>query len=172
MKSLNSVFLIAALLFAPAAYADEFSLVQCNADIAKALIGQKVTSGSAADIENRHKEIGLKHLGGFGITDTLFANSWRMCGQEFMLLENSTTQDVLPFPAHSTSSPGFIGTCKLNGKEYQDAIVAILIRKKGADELPASVAWKIDEKLKKFIKLSTDGILCPGQYAFTEDGGL
>ena len=156
----------------PDTHADEFSQVQCGADISKALVGQKVTSGSAVDIENRHKELGLKDLGGTEISDTLFASSWKICGQEYMLLQDASVQDVLLFPTHSFDAPAFIGTCKINGKSDRTGIVAVLIRKKDMNEFPASIAWKIDEKLKRFVKISTEGVMCPAEYVFTEDGGL
>ncbi len=92
-----------------------------------------------------------------------------------MLLENkSVVRDVLKVPPHSKSSPEFIGTCEMNGKETQTVVVAILDNEKqiGAPTLPAKVAWKIDEKKMKFVSLPTDGLRCPRSGISTLDGGL
>ena len=37
--------------------------------------------------------------------------------------------------------------------------------------LPAKVAWKIDEKTKKFVSLPTKGLRCPRNGIITADGG-
>ena len=172
MKSVYGITLIAALLFSSPAHADEFSMLRCGTDIAKTLIGQRTSQGRVGKIENAHKDLGLKDLGGTEISDTLFAGSWKICGQEYLLLEDDSIRDVLTFPSHSKEKPGFIGTCKINGKDYPEGIVAILIREKDADKFSASIAWKIDEKAKRFVKISTEGLRCPSLYVFTEDGGL
>lgn len=171
MKKFWSIVLVAVLFMAPSAYADEFSKVRCDADIAKALIGQKVSIGPVVKTEDNHKELGLKDTGGTEISDTLFVGSWKICGREYMLLEDASVRDVLLFPPHSIDMPGFIGTCKLKNKDYKYPIVAVLIRKKDRNEFPASVAWKIDEKAKKFTQIPVEGLRCPSMYVFTEDGG-
>src|SRR5271168_5148964 len=42
---------------------DGFEKVSCNADIAKALIGQRAANERIVVIEARHKDLGLKDLG-------------------------------------------------------------------------------------------------------------
>jgi hypothetical protein len=59
-------------------------------------------------LEERHKDLGLKDLGGTEISDRLFLISWRICGQEYVLLEEqNVVRDVLKFPNHSKASPQF-----------------------------------------------------------------
>jgi len=42
----------------------------------------------------------------------------------------------------------------------------------GVETLPAVVAWKIDEKQMKFVKLETEGLRCSRDGISTADGGL
>ena len=60
-------------------------------------------------IEERHKDLGLKDLGGTEISDRLFLISWRICGEEYALLEDQgVVRDVLKFPKHSKDSPNLL----------------------------------------------------------------
>jgi hypothetical protein len=64
---------------------------------------------------------------------------------EFFFLEDeSFVRDVLKILPHSKTSPFFIGSCELNGKESKDIFVAILDNEKATDAsaLTAKVAWK------------------------------
>jgi hypothetical protein len=42
----------------------------------------------------------------------------------------------------------------------------------GVQILPAVIAWKIDEKQVKFVKLETEGLRCSRDGIITADGGL
>ncbi len=53
-----------------------------------------------------------------------------------------------------------------------DVVVAILDGTRAGDPLPALSAWRIDQQHAKFIKISTDGLLCPRSGIYTVDGGL
>src|SRR4029453_15036356 len=97
------------------------------------------------------------------ISENLFAISWKICGDEFMLLEDhSIVRDVLKFPEHSKRYPEFIGECQINGTKMSEVVVAILDNNQvGTTTLSAKIAWKIDKKRAKFITLSTEGLRCP-----------
>src|SRR5262249_15381563 len=97
---------------------------------------------------------------------------WRICGAEYVLLEDDHVRDVLPFPSHSKQAPAFTGTCQANGRNVQDIIVAVLNYKAGTEPLTASAAWKIDKKRAKFDKIATEGLLCPRSGISTVDGGM
>jgi hypothetical protein len=154
---------------------DGFSGIRCGADVAKALIGRVMRNERVVVIENRHKDLGLKDLGGDEISDKppLFAGSWRICGDEYLLLQDgrSVVRDVLKVPEHSKTSPEFIGECQNHGSKMQGTIVAILNNEEGKATLSAKAAWKIDEKSARFIKISTDGLGCPRSGIITADGG-
>ena len=124
---------------------DAFDGVRCGSDIPKALTGKRMSNQRVADLEKRHADLGLKDLGGDEISEHLSTTSWLICGSEFLLLEDeSFVRDVLRVPPHSKTSPFFIGSCELNGKESKDILVAILDNEKAIDAsaLTAKVAWK------------------------------
>lgn len=174
MKTILSITLLTLLCFSKLASADEFSAIRCGAYISKALIGQHNPDGKVTDIESRHKDIGLKDLGADLISDDddLWDVSWRICGQEYILLVDSIVRDAMPFPSHSRLAPEFVGICKTNNKEMSDAVIAVLNPKESADDFPATVAWKIDEKNKRFVKIAVAGLTCPKTGIITDDGGL
>jgi hypothetical protein len=123
-------------------------------------------------IEDRHKDLGLHDLGGTEISDDLFLASWKICGEEFELLEKKeVVGDVLKGPSHSRSSPLFIGTCTREAAPVSGTIVAVLNDKPGMATLSATSAWKIDEQYLKFVELSTPGLQCPRDGIVTSDGG-
>jgi hypothetical protein len=154
---------------------DGFSGIQCGSDIAKALTGKRMSNERVADLEKRHADLALKDLGASEISDRLSCISWLICGSEFMLLQDgSIARDVLRVPPHSMTSPLFIGTCKMNGKESKDIVVAILDNEKdtSASALTAKVAWKIDQKAMRFVSVPVEGLRCPRSGVITLDGGL
>jgi hypothetical protein len=175
MREFLTVLPLAVFLFAPAASQprDGFSGIRCDSDIAKTLIGRTMHNEKVAPIENRHKDLGLKNLGGDEISDKFFSETWLICGHEYMLLvdRHNIVRDVLSVPEHSKKSPEFIGECKNNGARIPGTIIAILQNEEGKDTLSAKAAWKLDEKTAKFVKLPTAGLRCPRDGIITADGG-
>ena len=159
---------------------DGFEAVRCGGDVAKALIGKKMSNETVMVVEKRHQDIGLKDLGADEISDRLNAISWLICGSEYLVLEDrDVVRDVIKVPEHSKAAPQFLGYCQVNGKDA-GLVVAILDNSKGAGEaggtgqamLPAKVAWKIDEKKGKFVSVPVEGMRCPRSGIITGDGGL
>src|SRR5437762_1452788 len=86
------ILTIASLFFFHSAFAgsDGFSDVRCGADdVAKGLIGKKMSNERVADLEERHEDLGLKDLGATEISKRLSCISWLICGSEFMLLQDN-----------------------------------------------------------------------------------
>jgi hypothetical protein len=153
--------------------ADGFDSVRCGSDVRKALLGQKMSNEPVALLEERHKDLGLKDLGASEISDHLSAISWRICGEEYVLLEDkNVVRDVLKFPKHSKDSPQFIGSCQSNGQKVPGTAIGILKNEDGVEMLLAVAAWKIDEKQNKFVELKTEGLRCSRDGIITVDGGL
>lgn len=162
---------------------DEFQGLKCGADIPSFLIGKHSSNGRTAVLEERHKDLGLKDLGGSEISDRLFLSSWRICGSEYELLLNTKTgliRDVLLLPQHSATSPQYIGTCQADGKKVHGPVVAVLDNSARYDArdsklattmLKATAAWKIDETKEKFVKQPTENLECPLGGIITQDGG-
>ena len=152
--------------------ADGFESIRCGADITKALLGRRMPNEKIVAIEARHKDLGLKDLGGTEISDRLFLASWQICGEEYVLLEaKDVVKDVLKFPRHSKDSPQFIGSCQLNGHDVPGTAIGVLKNEDGGETLPAEIAWKIDEKQVKFVPLQTEGLRCSRDGIVTADGG-
>ena len=174
MKKLGCLLAFITVASAQIVSADEFEKVQCGGDIAKALIGERGSDERIVVIEKRHSKLGLKHLGADEISDRLSSINWLICGAEYLVLvdRRGTVGDAMPLPAHSRQSPAFSGMCQLNGKDLPDIIFAILDGAPAKDPLPAVAAWKIDQQHAKFVKLSSEGLLCPRSGIYTIDGGL
>lgn len=154
---------------------DAFEGIECGSDIPKALRGKRMSNQRVADLEKRHGDLGLKDLGGDEISEHLSTTSWSICGSEYLLLEDeSFVRDVIKVPPHSKTSPFFIGSCEMNGKESKDILVAILDNEKVTDAsaLAVKVAWKIDQKKRKFVTVPVEGLRCPRSAVITSDGGL
>ena len=152
---------------------DLFNEIRCGTDISKALIGGHMSNERVVSIEARHKALGLKDLGGSELTGDLFLSSWLICGNEYMLIldKRSIVRDVLQFPEHSKVSPEFIGSCRVNGRQLPEDVVAVLNNQAGAENLTAKFAWKIDPKKAKFVKIGAEGMQCPRSGIITADGG-
>jgi len=171
-----SLILVSMIYFAAGqiAFAEMFEKVRCGADIPKALIGQRSLSERIVVLEKKYAALGLKHLGADEITDRLSSVNWLICGSEFMLLvdRRGLVGDALPFPSHSKASPAFSGLCQSKGKDLPDIFVAVLDGASKADYLPVVTAWKIDKQRAKFIKVPSEGLLCPRSGIYTVDGGM
>lgn len=153
--------------------ADGLNSVRCGSDIRKALVGRKMSNEPIAVLEERHKDLGLKDLGASEISDRLSTISWRICGEEYVLLEDKdVVRDVLKFPKHSKDSPQFIGSCESNGQKVPGTAIGVVKNEQGVEMLPAVTAWKIDEKQMKFVELQTEGMRCSRDGIITADGGL
>jgi len=162
-KGIVAIFMLVLPLFCGSNIcdADGFDSVQCGSDVPKALLGRTMSNEKIVVLQERHKNLGLKDLGGSEISDRLFLISWRICGEEYALLEDKdVVRDVLKFPKHSKESPQFIGSCQLNGHDVPGYAIGVLKNEAGVEMLPAVIAWKIDEKQKKFVELQTEGLRC------------
>lgn len=167
--------LLFVLIFSPCAQAaDEFARVRCGTDIPKALLGQRETSHTIVFKEATHKNIGLRQLGASIIDGKMNTINWLICGREFVILDKGDViKDLIVFPAHSATFPAFEGRCKINGRQTNDPIVAVLEGKYEPGKfLPARAAWLINRKKAKFIKMDATHLLCPGEGIYTVDGGL
>jgi hypothetical protein len=171
----KTAWVLACICFAwgHVAIADEFKDVRCGSDIAKALIGQHSSNERVAALEKKYSSLGLKDLGSDEISDRLSSVNWLICGAEFVLLidHSGLVRDVLPFPQHSKRAPAFAGICQVGGRDLPDVFLAILDGASATDPLPAQAAWKIDQQRAKFVKASSEGLLCPRSGISTVDGG-
>ena len=183
MFTISGILFLVIIVCGKAWALDEFAGLKCGTDIPKSLIGKRDSNEPVSALEGRYKELGLKNLGGTEISDRLFLASWQICGSEYDLLVNTKTgliRDALLFPAHSATSPMFIGKCQADGKETPETVLAVLNNGAGANArdqklaktmLKATAAWKIDESKAKFAQRSTENLVCPLVGIVTADGG-
>jgi hypothetical protein len=181
--------LIAVVLMAASGAAqakDGFESVQCTSDVRSALIGKKMNDDSIVQLEQRNARIGLKGLGGDEVSDDLNSVSWKICGKEYFVVvgTDNIVRDVLAFPAHSRRAPQFTSAgCQVNGKPDSRMIVGVLDNAATPKEaahvttpdktlLPATAAWRIDEKTGKLSAVPVAGLKCPRSDIITADGGL
>src|SRR5438067_13803025 len=69
-KCFATLMLVLSLFYIGSVYgADGFESVRCGGDIPKGLVGRKGSDEPVVKIEERHKDIGLKHLGAEIISD-------------------------------------------------------------------------------------------------------
>jgi hypothetical protein len=153
--------------------ADGFDSVRCGSDVRNALLGRTMSNEKIVALEERHKDLGLKDLGASEVSDRLTVISWRICGEEYVLLEDKdVVRDILKFPKHSRDSPAFIGSCQVNGHDVPGTAIGVLKNENGVEILPAVAAWKIDDKQMKFVELKTEGLRCSRDGIITADGGF
>ncbi|MDR2209333.1 MAG: hypothetical protein LBE22_10230 [Azoarcus sp.] len=158
--------------------ADAFSAVRCGSDVRKALLKRTIPNERVVIIEERHKDLGLKDLGGTRVSDDVSLITWRICGDEYVMLVNNSgfVRDVLKFPDHSKQSPQFIGFCSLRGENMEEEVIGVFERNgngKGVGDMsPVQFAWRIDVKQAKLIKMETEELLCSRSGIITVDGGL
>ena len=174
MKATQCMFLLLFLLaFAPASRAadDGFGGVTCGGDVAKALVGKKLSNEADSVVENRHKNLALKDLGGDEISDAIFLSTWTICGSDYFLtLKRGVVSDVLKLPAHSGAEKAFDGDCTKGKTPVPGVIVGILVDQPGSDALPAKSAWKLDGETGKFTSIPAEGLTCARHGIIFPDG--
>ena len=173
-RNILILMLVLSLFCSSSIYAaDGFDSIRCGSDIRKALLGRKMSNETIVVLEERHKDLGLKDVGASEISDRLNVISWRICGEEYVLLEDKdVVRDVLKFPKHSKDSPAFIVSCQLNGHEVPGTAISVLRNENSVAILSAVSAWKIDDKQMKFVELKTEGLRCSRDGIITADGGF
>ena len=168
---LGSLLVFAALVAGTGAQAaDEFSGVHCGMDVRAAMIGKKISDEPVVQSEKRHADLGLKDMGGDELNDGLSSVAWKICGKEYftVVASGGTIRDVLELPQHTHAAPHFTSLgCKINGKADPDLVVGVYDNTKvfkpesDSDLLPATSAWKVDQKTGKISPLSVTGMKCP-----------
>lgn len=158
---------------------DEFASVRCTDDIAKALVGREAAIAPIAEIEAKHRDIGLKIGGGTAIPNGLSLTFRRLCGSEYAVLQTRRIRDVIVFPEHSRRRPGFVGTCTVNSTPTPSLVIAVLDsapalrgQQRTANDttsLPAIVAWSIDAARGRFVELAPRNLRCPRSLVLPED---
>ena len=136
-----------------------FDGLACPMDLEKALVGRDMPNEPVAKTEARNKGLDLKNLGGYEITDELFLAFWRVCGDEFALLQQGDRiKAALKLGKHGEGSEAMI--CHPKDASKNDVYVAAPGAKKTKAGITADRAWRIDAKSASFAPLVTGPLEC------------
>src|SRR5262245_35098313 len=137
-----------------------FHGLSCGMDIEHALLGREMPNERVASIEARHKDLALRDLGGYEVSDKLFLIFWRICENEYVLLEQGTrVRAVLKIPEAFKGSGDAI-ICYPVGKKPAETIIAISSSIQTEKTIRPAAAWKVDEKRISFVPISTVQLDC------------
>jgi len=153
------------LLSAGAIAADKsFDGVTCKTNVPSALIGRHMPNERVATTEARHKDIGLKDLGAYGMEnegDPWTLISWQICGQEYLVLERrGIVRDVLASPMPPGSPESQIASCAVDGSSLHGTAVAFVSANDKEWPKLVEYAWLINDKTIKFAKIEGKEIVC------------
>jgi hypothetical protein len=113
-----------------------------------------------ASIEARHPNLGLKDLGAYEVSDKLFLIIWRICGNQYVLLEQGTrVKAVLKIPEQFKNSGDAI-ICSPVGDVSSDTIVAVPSSVQTKTSIRSQAAWRVDEKKVSFVPVTTKPLDC------------
>lgn len=157
---------LAGMLTVTAAHAvgKSFDGLSCTSNLVADLAGRQMPTERVAATEARHKDLGLKHLGAFGLEkngDPWTLVSWQLCGREYALLERKgVVRDVLASPLPPGSPPSQIVSCKTDGAAVPGTVVAF--SPEASPRWPAAVqqAWRIDDKSLRFVRVTGRDVIC------------
>ncbi len=137
--------------------------ITCKTDIPSALIGRYMPNERVAATEARHKEIGLKDIGAYGIEsegDPWTLISWQICGREYLLLEHrDVVMDVLASPLLQGGPQSQVVSCSVDGSRLTGTAVAFASNREQLSK-PVEHAWLINDKTYKFSKVYGKEIVC------------
>lgn len=141
-----------------------FDGVTCKSDIPSALIGRQMPNERVVLTEPRHKDIGLKHLGAYGMEnegDPWTLITWEICGRDYIVLERrGVVKDVLAAPLPKESLRSQIVSCVADGASKDGTAVAFVSVDKQPLRERVQNVWLIDEKKIKFSKIEGEEIMC------------
>ena len=159
--------LLAALLLPSASSAGPaigFEGLTCKADIRSALLGRRMPNGAIASIEAKHKDIGVKNLGAYGMEsdgDPWTLIFWQICGREYLVLERKgVVRDVLESPLAPGSPQGTIVSCTVAGAELKDTVIAFETASNPKWPKAVKNAWRINDATVTFSKFDGDKTVC------------
>lgn len=141
-----------------------FDGVTCKTDMPSALIGRYMPNEKVMTTETRHKDIGLKDLGAYGMEkqgDPWTLISWQICEREYVLLERrGIVKDVLASPLPSGSPESKIVSCSVDGSIILGTSVAFVSSDDQKWPKHVDYAWFINGKTIKFTRIEGKEIVC------------
>ena len=131
----------------------------CAAALEKVLVGRTMSDEPVAKVEARYKSLGVKNLGGYEVSDTLFLGFWQVCGDEFAILQaGAQVKAALKTGKHVDGQDSMICHPKDASKG------GVYIAAPGATHTKSGVvaerAWRIDEQSASFTPAMSDALEC------------
>ena len=119
-----------------------FEGLTCKTDIEQALVGREMPNERVAALEARYKKLELKDLGGYEVSDTLFLIFWRICGDEYALLQrDGRVGAALKTGKHVEGKGALI--CHPSDPAKRDVYIAAAGATRTKTGIVAERAWRI-----------------------------
>jgi hypothetical protein len=150
----HAICLLASLLSAAAL--KDFEGLSCTSDIAKALIGRRMSDGPAAATEKRYQKLALKALGSDEAEQGVTFVSWSICADTYLTLERrSVIVDAVRI--EGSRNPAW-SECKRSGETATAPL--LIVADPAAPEFRVGRAWKIDYRAGKFVSVDPANLIC------------
>ena len=161
MTRASKLFLTAILLAPILALAQtpqkSFDGLSCQSNIEQELQGRQMPNEPVSNTEARYKSLGLKDNGADEIRDQLNAVIWRICGDQYVLLQKKDrVQAVLKVPQQYRNSGDLIN-CVAQDKAKLGYYLAVPAKGRPGS---AQAAWMLDEKNLKFVAADPAKLEC------------
>lgn len=148
---------VASCLLAATLAAVDFDGLQCEQkELAAALVGRKMTTGSVEKLVRKYSKLKLKDLGAETVGDDAGRTSlvfWQLCDRNVvMVVDHDKVTDAIEFPLGAKEPDSKM--CK--GKEPPGDLVVRMLKPSGEPEK----AWRVGRTSKKLEPISPDGLVC------------
>ena len=126
-----------------------FDGLTCKTDVEQALVGRAMPNERVQALESRYKSLELKDLGGYEVSDTLFLIFWRICGDEYGLLQrDGRVTAALKTGKHVEGKEALI--CHPSDPAKGDVYIAAAGATRTKTGIVAERAWRIDPESARF----------------------
>lgn len=148
-------FCLLASLLSSAAIKD-FEGLSCESDIAKALVGRRMSDGPAEATEKRYEKLALKALGSDEAEQGVIFVSWSICGDAYLTLERrSVVIDAVR--VEGARSPAW-SECKRSGETATTPL--LIVADAASPAFRVARAWRIDYHAGKFVSVDPANLTC------------
>lgn len=136
-----------------------FDGLSCTSNIEQELAGRTMPNETVAVLESRYKALGLKDVGGDEISDKLSLTTWRICGDQYLLLQQGDrVKSVLKIPEQYRSSGDVFPCVPVGGKD--GGYIIAVPGARGKSNRRSVAAWRLDEKALKFNPVQPGVLEC------------
>ncbi len=143
-----------------------FDGITCQSNIRSEFLERSMPFIGEPALKAKYKNINLEYHGAddggtYGLT------FWKICGKEYIFLEDklkSIVLDVLKSPVESNEIRSRFASCVVEGKKVDEETIIFSSTASANNPIKTELAWKIDEINFKFIRIESNEILCQLYY--------